>query len=76
MGVVGDGTFGIKNLTPYFQIGQHVRNVAVLNAIAIYLATLTAPSEAPILPPVAMSTVINKNTNVQTNTVTGLDNLF
>lgn len=38
--VEGEGTFGIKNLTPYFQIGQHNRNVSILNSISLYLERL------------------------------------
>lgn len=63
-------------MAPYFQIGQNVRSVNVLNAIAAFLASLTTPVNAPSLPPVTMGTVINKKTNVQTNTVNGVDTLF
>lgn len=75
--VEGEGTFGFKNLVPYFQVAQHVKNVHVLNAIALFLSQLTIPANAPVsLTALAMSTVVNKRTNVQTNSVTGIDNLF
>jgi hypothetical protein len=38
--VEGEGTFGIKNMTPYFQIGQHNRSVSILNSISLYLERL------------------------------------
>lgn len=38
--IEGEGTFGFKNLTPYFQIGQHIRSSMVINAIASYLESL------------------------------------
>lgn len=75
--IEAEGTFGLKYLNPYFQIAQHVRSVEVLNAISVYLATLSMPSTSPIdLSPITMSTVVNKKTNVQTNTITGIDSLY
>lgn len=38
--IEAEGTFGIKNLVPYFQIGQHTKNQMVLNAISAYLSQL------------------------------------
>lgn len=34
--VEGDGTFGIQNLSPYFQIAQHNRSVALLEAAKLF----------------------------------------
>jgi hypothetical protein len=36
----GDGTFGIKNLVPYFQIAQHNKNIKLLNLIKCSLSSL------------------------------------
>jgi hypothetical protein len=67
----------MKNLVPYFQVAQHVKNVHVLNGIALYLSQLSIPTTAPTtLTGILMSTVVNKNTNVQTNTVGGIDTLY
>ena len=38
--VEGEGTFGIKNLVPYFQIAQHNRSVSVMVIIKQYFANL------------------------------------
>jgi hypothetical protein len=38
--IEGEGTFGFKNLVPYFQVGQHTKNNHVLYAIKSYLETL------------------------------------
>ena len=42
--VEGEGTFGYKHLVPYFQIGQHKKNLFVLNAIESFLLKLTKES--------------------------------
>ena len=34
--IEGEGSFGFKNLSPYFQIGQHTKNLKVLQGIALY----------------------------------------
>ena len=39
--IEGEGTFGFKNLVPYFQIGQNVPNTHVLNAIYKFLSSLS-----------------------------------
>lgn len=36
----GEGSFGFKNLSPYFQIGQHTKSLHVLQGIALYLQSL------------------------------------
>lgn len=38
--IEGEGTFGFKNLGPYFQLGQHTRSSMVLTAIANFLQSL------------------------------------
>ena len=32
-----EGSFGFKNLSPYFQIGQHTKSLMVVQGIALYL---------------------------------------
>jgi hypothetical protein len=36
----GEGTFGIKNLVPYFQLGQHERSLHVMEDIRLYLSSI------------------------------------
>jgi hypothetical protein len=38
--IEGEGTFGLKNFSPFFQIGQHSKNLTVLQAISEYLQLL------------------------------------
>jgi len=38
--IEGEGTLGFKNLSPYFQIGQHIKNLRVIEAISSYLQLL------------------------------------
>ena len=38
--IEGEGTFGYKNLSPFFQVGQNIRSYHVLEAIANYLQTI------------------------------------
>ena len=51
--IEGEGTFGFKNLSPFFQLGQHIRSLYVLEAIANYLQSIpkgfkfSLRSEAP-----------------------------
>jgi hypothetical protein len=45
--VEGHGTFGIKNLVPYFQVAQHNKNISVLNLIKDFLAKLAIDSSIP-----------------------------
>lgn len=53
--VEGEGTFGIKNLVPYFQIAQHTKNKAILDGIRLYLSSipkglnLTTNTPVPLL---------------------------
>ncbi len=38
--IEGEGTFGFKNLVTYFQIGQHARNLIVLDNITAFIKSL------------------------------------
>lgn len=60
-----DGTFGFKNLSTFFQIGQHTRNLFVLEAIARYLNSIPKGFQFSLkskIPTVSFS--INKKTSV------------
>lgn len=34
--IEGEGTFGLKNLVPYFKIGQHKRDIGIMKSISTY----------------------------------------
>jgi hypothetical protein len=38
--IEGEGTFGFKNLSPYFQIGQHIKSLRLLQGIVLFLQSL------------------------------------
>lgn len=38
--IEGEGTFGFKNLSPFFQVGQNVKSLYVLEDIAKYLQSI------------------------------------
>jgi hypothetical protein len=38
--IEGEATFGFKNLSPYFQLGQHIRSRYLLQQISLYLQSL------------------------------------
>lgn len=75
--IEGEGTFGIKNLVPYFQIAQHSRNTVVMDSIKFFIENLpkifkeTSTSQKP-----KISRVINKNTNVISDTLNDIDILY
>lgn len=75
--VEGEGTFGLKNLVPYFQIGQHNRNIMVLEGIAAALSALpnmfgfTLNSKPPVV-----SNTLNQTTNVNVLAISNVDALY
>lgn len=75
--IEGEGTFGLKNLGPYFQIGQHNRSTMVLEAIARYLQTLpkgftfTLHSEFP-----RVIKTFNARTSVSVISIVNIDALY
>ncbi|KAJ3113456.1 hypothetical protein HK100_001972, partial [Physocladia obscura] len=70
----GEGTFGVKGLSPYFQVAQHDRSLMVLQAISAYIAQLTQ------LPTFSLNTgtpnpifALNNLTNVWTLSLSDVD---
>ena len=41
--IEAEGSFGFKNLSPYFQVGQNIRSIELINAIREYIQTLSCP---------------------------------
>nr|YP_010470483.1 LAGLIDADG endonuclease [Inonotus hispidus]UVF37971.1 LAGLIDADG endonuclease [Inonotus hispidus] len=75
--IEGEGTFGFKNLSPYFQIVQHVRSSMVLIAIANYLQLLPKTftfSQQPKIPQVLKT--LNPRTTVSVISVVKIDALY
>lgn len=75
--IEAEGTFGLKNLSPFFQIGQHEKNLFVLEAIACYLKTIpkgyhfTLKSVGPTI-----IYSINKKTSVSVISISNIDTLY
>jgi hypothetical protein len=38
--IEAEGTFGFKNISPYFQLAQHTKNIQILNIVSCYLKNL------------------------------------
>lgn len=75
--IEGEGTFGFKNLSPYFQIGQHLKNSMVLKAIVNYLQllpksfTFSQQSKIPQVPK-----TLNSRTTVSVISIVNIDALY
>lgn len=72
-----EGTFGFKNLSPYFQVGQHTRSSHVLEAITSYLHSL--PKGFTISLRTAAPTVnknLNNRTSVSVISIVNIDALY
>lgn len=63
--IEGEGTFGLKNLTPYFQLGLHARQTMVLDAISKFLVSIPNGFNFTLTSlPIAVSETLNKKTDV------------
>jgi hypothetical protein len=75
--IEGDGTFGIKNGSPYFQIAQKNSSKSTLNAIKSFIEGLPNFNVQTIklLPP-SITSATNKSTNVISLVVNSIDSLY
>lgn len=74
--IEGDGCFGYKNLVPYFQIGENVRNTHVLISISKYLNSLPSSFNfSSFYVSLKGTTAFNKKTNVQVISYNDIDSL-
>jgi hypothetical protein len=75
--IEADGTFGIKNNTPYLQIAQKNTSEYTLNAIKDFITTLPGINNKPdkVLSP-KINSSINKKTNVISLTINSIDSLY
>lgn len=75
--IEGDGTFGIKNGSPYLQIAQKDSSLSTLNAIKTFIKMLPNIHELTIkLSPPNVTSAINKSTNVVSLVVNSIDSLY
>lgn len=73
--VEAEGTFGIKNLTPYFQVAQSNKSRNLMEAIKVYLSKLPK-NKLNNLSSVKPSMVKNKKTGVISLMVTDIDSMY
>ena len=85
--IEAEGTFGFKNLSPFFQIGQHVRNLFVLEAIACYLNSIPKGFKFSLCPEgfrprgiksgaPTVNFSLNKKTSVFVISIANIDTLY
>lgn len=75
--IEAEGTFGIKNMIPYFQLGQHNRNLPVLRSIALFLNSLPKSFFYSIYTTnVKVSEALNKRTGVTVISINNIDTLY
>jgi len=75
--IEAEGTFGLKTLSPYFQLAQHSRNLILLEAIALYLKSLvkgftfSVNTSSPVI-----GMTLNKRTSVSVLSIRNIDALY
>jgi len=76
--IEGEGTFGFKGLSPYFQVPQHSVSVGALDYIKKFLETLckNITSYLPYKIDLNMTITLNKSTNVYSYALTDVDVLY
>jgi len=75
--IEGEGTFGIKGLSPYFQLPQPARSLYLLEAIKVFLSHIPNGflfSLHTLAPTMAVS--LNVSTNVYTFSLQDIDSLY
>jgi hypothetical protein len=80
-GQQGEGSFGFKNLSPYFQIGQHTKSLKVslynFQGIALYLQSLPLGFTFSInSAPLVVSNTLHSNKTVSVISITNIDALY
>ena len=74
--IEGEGTFGFKNLVPYFQIGQHARNLIVLDNITTFIKSLPKGFNfSNFNTKLELSKTLHKSTNVYVIVLSNIDAL-
>ena len=72
--IEAEETFGFKFLKPYFQLGQHARNLIVLESIIKYIKSLPKSFLfSKFDTPLKISKTLHKNTNVYVIVITNIE---
>ena len=72
-----EGTFGIRGMSPYFQVGQHMHSLIVLQAISLFFASLPNLFEFTLNSGVPYnSESLNNSTAVYTFSMQDIDSLY
>ena len=75
--IEGEGSFGLKNLSPYFQIGQHTKNLKVLQCIALYLQSIPKGFTFSINSvPLFVSNALHSNNKISVISINNIDALY
>lgn len=75
--IEAEGTFGLKTLSPYFQLAQHSKNLTLLEAIALYLKSLDKGFTFSVnTPSPVISITLNKRTSVSVLSIGNIDALY
>jgi hypothetical protein len=75
--IEAEGTFGIKNLTPYFQIAQLKKSYYLINSISTFLNNLPLLNKETLKAKKPLSSiVINNKTDVLSLTINDIDSLY
>lgn len=75
--IEAEGTYRLTNLSPYFQLAQHSRNLILLEAIVLYLKSLvkgftfSVNTSSPVI-----SITLNKRTFVSVLSISNVDALY
>jgi len=75
--IEAEGTFGLKNFSPFFQIGQNIRSSMVMDAIIAFLQSLPKRFLFSLntLPP-HVSNSLNTSTSVSAISISSIDALY
>jgi hypothetical protein len=75
--IEGEGSFGFKNLNPYFQISQHTKSLMLLQGIALYLQSLPQGFTFSLNSnPLVVSNTLHSNNTVYVISITNIDALY
>lgn len=75
--IEAEGTFGFKNLSPYFQIGQHKKSLMVLQSISLYLQSIPKGftfSNNSV--PLVESNATHTNNTISVISINNIDSLY
>lgn len=71
-----EGTFGFKNLTPYFQVAQHSKSLPVLIAISTFFKKIFKEKKENLKKEINFNLTINKRTKVYSLTISDIETLY